>query len=147
MVLSKQQRHDIKMMYGGCCSYCGVKLTSRWHVDHVMPLHRIKRYVCDEYGTRVRDKNNKYVTETIITYPERDVIENMAPACIKCNNDKSSSTLEDWRRIIKQRIQTLNESPVYASYQKAKRFGLVKEIDIDVVFWFEKFNNVTSKNH
>lgn len=142
MVLNKANRENIKAMYGGCCSYCGVELTSRWHVDHVMPLHRIKRYVRDEHNKRVLDKNNKYITETIVTYPERDVIENMAPACIKCNNDKSSSSLEDWRRIIKQRIQTLNESPVYASYQKAKRFGLVKETNIDVVFWFEKYATI-----
>ena len=72
--------------------------------------------------------------------PENDVIENMMPSCCKCNNDKSSSSIEQWRKIIKHRLYTLNNDPKYASYQKAKRYGLVIEIDKPIIFWYEQYN-------
>lgn len=141
MILNKKQREKLKYKYGGNCSYCGVELKQRWQADHFKPVNRIKRYIKDEHGRNKRDSKNKLITETIMLNPENDVIENMMPSCCKCNNDKSSSSIEQWRRIIKHRIHTLNNDPKYASYQKAKRYGLIIETDIDVVFWYEKYNS------
>lgn len=132
MKLTKSQRAELKQKYGGCCSYCGVELGTRWQADHLIPVIRTWEFA----------KNNKgeQVTRTTgMSNPENDTIENMMPACYKCNNDKSSMSLERWREIIPHRVYTLNNDPKYASYQKAKRFGLVVEMDIEIVFWFEKY--------
>lgn len=140
LVLTKEQREVLKQKYGGCCSYCGVELAKRWHADHFIPIHRETRYVRDANNSPMRNDKGQYLTETFIKYPEHDVIENMMPSCQKCNNDKSTYDIETWRKVIVGRIQTLNESPKYSSYQKAKKFGLIIETNIDVVFWYEKYN-------
>lgn len=138
MRLTKEQRATLKNKYGGMCSYCGIELNDRFQADHLIPVLRTWRFVTNPDGKRVTQV-------TGMENPEHDVIENMMPACGKCNNDKSSMTLERWREIIPHRINTLNNDPKYASYQKAKRFGLVVEVDIPVVFWFEKYQAEVSK--
>lgn len=134
MRLNKEQREELKQKYDGKCSYCGIELTNRWQADHLEPVERkVIWYKCEKSRT-LKSKSGD------MRKPEHDHIDNMMPSCVKCNNDKSSMTLESWRRVIKDRIKTLNESPVYASYQKAKRYGLIVETNIDVVFWFERYN-------
>ncbi|OLF36647.1 hypothetical protein BTW00_05450 [Psychrobacter sp. C 20.9] len=133
MKLSKAQRAELKLKYGGQCSYCGIELTNRWQADHLEPVEReVIWYKCEKSRT-MKSKSGD------MRKPEHDHIDNMMPSCVKCNNDKSSMTLDSWRRVIKDRIKTLNTDPKYASYQKAKRYGLVVETDIDVVFHFEKY--------
>lgn len=133
MKLTKLQREELKHKYGGHCSYCGIELGERWQKDHFVPVEReVIWYKCEK-TRRMKSKSGA------MRNPELDTLDNLMPSCAKCNNDKSSMSLESWRRVIKDRIKTLNESPVYASYQKAKRYGLVVETDIEVVFWFEKY--------
>ena len=133
MRLTKVQREDLKQKYGGHCAYCGIELGSRWQADHLEPVEReVIWYKCEKSRT-MKSKSGD------MRKPEHDHIDNMMPSCVKCNNDKSSESLENWRKIIKQRIRTLNTDPKYASYQKAKRYGLIVETNIDVVFYFEKY--------
>ena len=133
MRLNKVQREDLKQKFGGKCSYCGIELGSRWQADHLEPVEReVIWYKCEKSRT-LKSKSGD------MRKPEHDHLDNMMPSCVKCNNDKSSMTMESWRRVIKDRIKTLNESPVYASYQKAKRYGLIVETNTDVVFYFEKY--------
>lgn len=139
MHLTKTQKMQLLQKYGGCCAYCGIELGTRWQKDHVQPMVRTQRYVKNDAGVTQRDDRGQPIIETHITHPERDTLENLSPACIKCNNDKSSMTVERWRELIPHRIHTLNNDAKYASYQKAKRFGLVVECDIKIVFWFEKY--------
>lgn len=143
MTLTKEQRAILKEKFGGHCSYCGIVLKARWQADHLIPILRQTRYVNDEHSRPMRDDNGKHVIETYIKHPEHDVIENMMPSCQKCNNDKSTWSLEEWRIVIVKRVETLNTSPKYASYQKAKRFNLVEETNNPVVFWFETYNKDT----
>ncbi len=132
MKLTKAQREELKQKFDGHCSYCGVELGARWQADHLIPVEReVVWYKCEKSRT-MKSKSGD------MRKPEHDHLDNMMPSCVKCNNDKSSETLENWRRIIKQRIKTLNTDPKYASYQKAKRYGLVVETDIEVIFFFEK---------
>lgn len=132
MRLTKVQREDLKQKFGGKCSYCGIELGNRWQADHLEPVEReVIWYKCEKSRT-LKSKSGD------MRKPEHDHLDNMMPSCVKCNNDKSSESLENWRKIIKQRIKTLNTDPKYASYQKAKRYGLVIETDIEVVFFFEK---------
>lgn len=136
MKLTKAQRETLKQKYGGKCAYCGIELTTRWQADHLEPVDReVIWYHCKKTNS-LKSKSGA------MKRPHLDVIENLMPSCAKCNNDKSSETIENWRKIIKQRIKTLNNDPKYASYQKAKRYGLVVETGIEVVFWFERFEKV-----
>lgn len=132
MKLTKIQRAELKQKFDGNCSYCGEELGERWQADHLKPVEReVIWYKCEK-SRKMKSKSGE------MRKPEHDHIDNMMPSCIKCNNDKSSMSIESWRCVIKDRIKTLNESPVYASYQKAKRYGLVVETGIDVVFYYEK---------
>ena len=131
MKLTKKQREELKRKFGGHCAYCGIELGERWQADHLEPVER-------NWET-YKDKNGKLKTRaTDMNKPENDHYDNLMPSCVKCNNDKHSMTLENWRYMIKDRIRTLNESPKYASYQKARRFGLVQETGAEVIFYFEK---------
>lgn len=125
MRLTKEQRETLKQKYEGHCAYCGEVLGDRWDADHFIAVRR---------NWVVKNGKNVY---TDCENPENDTIENMMPSCKPCNNDKSSLSIEAWREMIKNKIVCLNRDN--ATYQKAKRYGLVVETDIDVVFYFEKF--------
>ena len=42
MALTKKQRAELRMKFGGRCAYCGCELPEKgWHADHVQPVARI----------------------------------------------------------------------------------------------------------
>lgn len=135
--LSKIEREEVKMKFGGRCAYCGTPLTDKWHVDHLEPVQRDFEWVRHpEKGFLVAKQTGKLLK------PENDTKENLMPSCIKCNLNKSSIPLESWRRMIGDFISGLNRHSKYAMYQHAKRFGLLVEVEgaTDYVeFWFEKY--------
>lgn len=126
MKLTKKQREDLKQKFGGHCSYCGEVLSDKWDRDHFIPIKR-------NWVT----KNGKQVFTDCIN-PENDTLENSMPSCKPCNNDKSSLSIESWRSMIANKIVCLNRDST--TYRKAKRYGLIVETNIDVVFWFERYN-------
>lgn len=126
MKLTKKQREDLKQKFGGHCSYCGETLGDKWDADHFIPIKR-------NWVT----KNGKQVFTDCIN-PENDTLENSMPSCKPCNNDKSSLSIESWRSMIANKIVCLNRDST--TYRKAKRYGLIVETNIDVVFWFERYN-------
>lgn len=67
MALTKKQRAELRMKFGGRCAYCGCELGEKWHADHVKPVIRF-------------DGN--------MLHQERDDISNMVPACHPCNLHK-----------------------------------------------------------
>lgn len=77
--LTTEERTYIYNLFNGHCAYCGCELSYEdMTVDHVKPLNR-------RNGT--------------------DTIDNMFPACFKCNHDKHNFTLEKYRRMLsEQRI-------------------------------------------
>lgn len=117
MTAKKKQREKIFHKYGGKCAYCGDDLGKRWHADHLEPVIR-----CLRTGEP--------------TKPENDNFENMMPACPSCNIDKSSMSLETWRKVIANKINVLNRD--VNVFKFAKRFGLVAETNASVTFYFEK---------
>lgn len=41
MVLTKKQRAELRMKFGGRCAYCGCELPEKgWHADHVEAVYR-----------------------------------------------------------------------------------------------------------
>lgn len=122
--MKKSDRQIVFDKYGGKCAYCGTELLKGWHVDELQPVVRLTRYVEDESGFRIRNKNGTgYKTETKLLYPERMNIENQMPACASCNIQKNSFSLEEFRSNIKQFVNSLNNYST--QYKFAKRYGLV----------------------
>lgn len=114
--LSKDEREVLKNKYGGKCAYCGDPLVRGWHADHIEPI--------------VRNWTNGTCEK-----PENENKENYNPACASCNIQKSSLTLEQFREKIQQFVQSLN---LYSNqYKIAKKYGLIKEEDVKVRFYFE----------
>ena len=69
--------------------------------------------------------------------PELDTLENMNPSCPSCNINKHSRSIEEFRKQIKGFVRSLNLRST--QYKIAKRYGLVEETEIDVEFYFEKY--------
>ena len=133
MKLTKTQRAKLKMKFGGHCAYCGELLGDKWHADHFEPVVRDFKFVkCQKTGFLKTQSTGELLK------PEHDHIDNMMPSCIRCNLNKSSMSLEGWRRVLTNYINGLNNHGKYAMYQHAKRFGLVIETQKPVVFYFEQ---------
>lgn len=134
MKLTKAQREAIRQKFGCRCSYCGVELGEKFHVDHLIPVRRDFEFVRNPITG-----NHQARSTGVLSNPEADCYENLMPSCVRCNLNKSSIPLDSWREMIQRFITGLNSHGKYASYQHAKRFGLVVESKSKVEFWFEQF--------
>ena len=107
--IPKPIRIQVYNKYSGHCAYCGCELEYKdMQVDHINPLY---------WHNGAND------------------IENYNPACRTCNFYKSTYTIEKFR----ERLQTLHERlEKNFIYRLAKNFGIVKENDAPVKFYFEK---------
>jgi len=124
--MKKADREAVFNKYGGKCAYCGCQLPDKgWHADHIEAIVRDFVYV----------QGKGFQTAGTCEMPENDVLENMNPACASCNIQKNSFSLEQFRENIKLFVNSLN---TYSTqYKFAKRYGLIKETEIDVKFYFE----------
>lgn len=125
----KEERELIFNKYGGRCSYCGCKLEKGWHIDHLIPVQR-------EYKWNL--KKGSFVFNGNYHNQGANVIENKMPSCPSCNINKHSMSLEDFRKFISHFIISLNRDSTI--YKIAKRYGLVKETNMIIVFYFENYN-------
>jgi len=119
--MNKKDRQATFEKYNGKCAYCGCELLKGWHVDHIEPI--VRNWIngkCEKPHL----KNN---------------IENYNPSCSSCNIQKNSYSLEQFRSNIKQFVSSLNQYST--QYKFAKKYGLLKETDIEVKFYFETINN------
>ena len=134
MVNMKGNREIIKAKYNGRCAYCGCELQKGWHIDEIEPVRRNHVWNKDKRRYEI-DKSRP------MEHPERLHIDNQNPSCPSCNINKHSNSLEWFREAIKGYMKHLNE--VSTQYKIAKRYGLVTETDIEVIFYFETFNKPT----
>lgn len=125
MRLSTTQRQQVFAKFGGKCAYCGCDLPARWHADHLDPVRRRARW----------DSERGYVQTGELDRPENDNLDNMMPACARCNISKGTLTLDQWREWIVGHVKALNAH--HTPYNIAKAFGLIVETGISVVFHFE----------
>jgi hypothetical protein len=135
MTLSKKQREELRMMFGGRCAYCGVELERGWCADHVEPIYRVTK--------RVSTPNGFYSSKLVQTgecyHPERNTKDNLFPCCRSCNIHKGPLSLETWRKELEDVIGILQRG--YPTYRHAVRFGQVLESPGPIVFWFEKWDS------
>ena len=120
--LSKIQREQLKMKYGGLCSYCGHPLSDRWHADHFIPVER------NAWG------NGKGIMQK----PENDTLENMMPSCPPCNISKHSLSIEQWRDWLSGHMRSLNEH--HSIYRLMRSYGLIIETGNPITFYFERLS-------
>lgn len=106
--LTKAQRLRVYNMYGGRCAYCG---------RHI-------RY------------EDMQVDHMVPLYNEgKDNEENYVPACRMCNHYKSTYTVEKLREQLGMLQRRLREDYIY---RLALQYGLVREMENKVTFFFEK---------
>jgi 5-methylcytosine-specific restriction endonuclease McrA len=113
-----KKRQAIWNKTNGKCWYCGCDLPEKgWHADHVDPVIR----------------NWWDGTEC---HPENENIDNLVPTCASCNIQKGNMSVEEFRERIAGFVHSLNS--YHTQYAVAKRYGLVKETNSEVKFWFER---------
>ena len=120
LCMGKINRQVVYDKCGGKCGYCGCDITFKeFQVDHIISQFHYKLKIHKKY-TDNDDMNN---------------IDNLLPTCRVCNKWKSSHSLEQFRKEIKEQIKRLNDySP---NYRFAKKYGLVSETPHEIVFYFE----------
>lgn len=133
MALTKKQRAELRMKFGGRCAYCGCKLGDKWHADHVEPIIRIS-----EQDMKAAEKGLWKLKATGESFrPHLDNLENMFPACQPCNLLKSTYSVEMFRKQISLQVERGRKSSM--NFRTAERFGLVEIVNKPVVFWFEQY--------
>lgn len=134
MALTKKQRAELRMKFGGRCAYCGCELAEKgWHADHVKAVHR--KLEIDEDARRLGKWKLRQTGEFYI--PQNDNLENLFPACAPCNLFKSVFDIEEFRRQIA--FQSGRALKTSVNFRTAERFGIVQIIDKPIVFWFEQY--------
>lgn len=130
---SKGEREELKQKYGCRCAYCGCLLGEKWHLDHIEPVVRHSKYD--------REKQ-KFVSTGQLGIPDNDCLANLTPACVPCNIDKGSNSLEGWRAYLHERIvEGLRRNS--STFRHAERFGMVRIEIAPLVFWFERYKAET----
>lgn len=111
MKLTKKQREELRMKFGGRCAYCGCELPEKgWHADHVEPVLR-KSEQCMKAAAQGIFK----LKATGELYrPEAGQLENLYPACAPCNLMKTSCSLEMFRKQVS--LQVARDGRAFRSY-------------------------------
>tara|TARA_R110002072_G_scaffold100778_9_gene222058 strand:+ start:5060 stop:5746 length:687 start_codon:yes stop_codon:yes gene_type:complete len=122
--ISKKMRQAVFDKSHGHCWYCGDTLNAKWHCDHIEPIRR-----GEGGGVSSKDFNTLHN------------IDNLAPTCAPCNLFKSVYSLEGFRRKIAHQVERARKSSV--NFRVAERFGLIEPTGNEVVFWFERNNQMS----
>jgi len=115
--------------FQGHCGYCGEEIKlKRMQIDHIIPK--------SNFVTSVHNKYKIPLFLSHLTINDIDHVDNLMPSCPVCNRWKKTFHLELFRSEIQKQIERLNSYS--ANYRFAKRYGLLKEINGPVIFYFEK---------
>lgn len=115
--ISKTVRKAVYEKYDGHCAYCGCVIAmAEMQIDHMeaVYLHQI------DSGGEMTELND---------------ISNLMPACRACNFYKSTFGIEKFRHNLETLPARLEK---FFIYRLAKKYGLIKEINEPVKFYFEK---------
>lgn len=153
--MKKSEREIVFNKYGGKCAYCGCELQKGWHVDHVEPCRRERKWISGGFydkftGALLKKgcpdenlegffdlyewKEGRWV-DNGFTNPDANHIDNYFPSCPSCNINKHGDTIEQFRQNIQGYLNSLNLRMV--QYKMVKKYGLVEETNKPVVFYFE----------
>lgn len=123
----KENKINRELVYSKCngkCGYCGVPIEfNEMSIDHIIPQHIFLNPI------KFRGSKKAYTPFflTHLTYNDVDHEDNLMPACINCNSQKTRLPIEEyrlnvfnsnryislsWRHIYKNPIEFVNESTV-----------------------------------
>jgi len=129
MALKRVIREKVWLKYDKHCAYCGDVLRyESMQVDHVVPQRNFLMHV--------KNKWRLPIFLSHLTELDVDHIDNLMPACRVCNNWKSSHDLECFRSELLEQTKRLNLRS--SNYRMAKKYGLLVEINTNIVFYFER---------
>lgn len=130
--ITKKQRAELRMKFGGRCAYCGCELPEKgWHADHVEAVLR-KSEQCMKAAAK-----GIFKLKATGEWPEAERLENLFPACAPCNLLKASYSLEMFREQVSLQVERGRKSSM--NFRTAERFGLIEAVEKPVVFWFEQY--------
>jgi 5-methylcytosine-specific restriction endonuclease McrA len=112
-IFTPLERAAVRQKTKGRCAYCGCTLDYKggMTIDHIQP----------------------------VAQGGSDKLENLLPACERCNKRKGASSIEVFRRHIRRTLETLARHD--KTYQLAVDYGLVKPTPHPVVFYFESLTS------
>ncbi len=113
VVFSKNTRVLVLSKYKNHCAYCGCDLDLKsLQVDHLHPFFLA-------HFQKDLDPNR---------------LDNLMPACAKCNRFKHSFRLEDYRHELSMQVKRLKKN---AQFMRAVTFGQVEIKERPIEFYFE----------
>ena len=113
MVLTKKQRQLVFQKSNGVCWYCGCGLPEKgWHADHFEPIRRYK-------NIKITDKGVENFSAC--DYPHLNTVENMVPACSKCNLFKGVWSIEQFRSELIDQVDRARKYSV--NFRNAEGYG------------------------
>ncbi len=123
----KINREKIKKKFNNRCAYCGERLGNFWNIDHVIPKSNFMDVIKE-------NRQPKFLKHLRICDVNHD--DNLFPSCASCNIYKDSMSLRLFRKELGKLLWRLNERTTI--YRIAKRYGMIKEKEFKIVFYFEK---------
>lgn len=123
--MDKATRKKVYDKYNGLCAYCGKAIEYKdMQVDHIVPAwHNYKDKDDEWWKTRSKLKRGT------------DDIENLNPACRRCNGWKSTFDIEQFREEIE--LQTARLKRDSSSFRMALDYGQLTIHQPKVKFYFE----------
>jgi len=120
--IAKEMRLKAFLKYNEHCAYCGCGITLQsFQVDHLHPF-------CRSHFEPDLD-------------PDR--IENLMPACRKCNNFKGAFGLELYRSELELQVKRLKKN---AQFIRALKFKQIEITEKPIVFYFETLALIDEAN-
>lgn len=116
--ISKKVRIALYEKYNHRCAYCGCEMEYKdMQVDHIESVYR-----------------NNDIAQTMSEEEMYDE-SNFLPTCRQCNFYKSTFTVEQFRQRLKE-VMMPNLQKDFR-YRLAAKYGLIKETDKSIIFYYE----------
>lgn len=129
--MTKEQRNKVFEKYGGRCAYCGCELGRKFQIDHIIPIFRNDT---DEDF----EKRNTHGQRKLGLVRGSEDLENLNPACPRCNGWKGTMSIETFRNEIAQQVERARKYS--CNFRMAEDFKLVAVYkDKKVRFYFEDY--------
>lgn len=123
--LTPAKRREVHEKYDGHCSYCGLEISfDAFEVDHFIPQARGHIFRSEE-----QKKRYKAVGKSVHS------IENLFPACRRCNHYKGARSIRRFRTLMKTIGARLMEIFIF---KVAVDYGLIEIKPFGGEFYFEK---------
>lgn len=120
-MINKKTREEVYNKFNGKCAYCGEDIQYKdMQVDHMI----------SQFHYKIK-KHTKYTDNEDMNH-----IDNLLPACRVCNKWKSSHSVEQFRKEIKEQLRRLRE--YNPNYRFATKYKLIQETPHPIVFYFEQ---------